>query len=415
LQQRAGGFVNYPLSEPPEQKNRFSPAQFQSSIATINPDKGVAKMDSRDMLRDMIANRRSLLKGMGAAAIGITITGLAGCGEKSGPAPKIASTGEDAKLNFYNWDTYIGETTLDDFKGASGVNVNMSLFAQNDELFAKLRAGNPGFDVIVPSNDFVERMVQSDMLMPLDHAQIPNFKNAGAAFQDVAFDPKRAYSMPYTWLLLGIGYRKSKVKVKPDSWKVLFDSDEYKGRISLLSEAGDLFRLSAKYLGKSVNAITPADIKTIETMLTKQKVNVKSFHDDNGQDLLLSGEVDLVLEYNGDIAQKMAEDDDLDFVIPKEGSQLNADNLCIPKGAPHPKNAHAFINYLLDAQVGKGITETIKYPTPNDAAKALMPADYKNNPVIFPPEAVLAKCEYARYNGVLQPLYEEAFTRIRAA
>jgi spermidine/putrescine transport system substrate-binding protein len=111
----------------------------------------------------------------------------------------------------------------------------------------------------------------------------------------------------------------------------------------------------------------------------------------------------------------MVEDSDIGFVIPKEGSQLNSDNLCIPKGAPHPKNAHAFINYLLDAEAGKKITETILYPTPNDAAKALMPDAYKNNPVIFPPANVLTKCEYAKFNPELQPKYEEAFTRVRAA
>jgi hypothetical protein len=122
--------------------------------------------------------------------------------------------------------------------------------------------------------------------------------------------------------------------------------------------------------------------------------------------LMRRGDVDVVLEYNGDIAQAMVEDKDIDFVVPKEGSQLNSDNLCIPKGAPHPKNAHAFINYILDANVDKEITETILYPTPNAAAKALMPDSYKNNPVIFTPADILAKCEYARFNPELQPLYE---------
>lgn len=367
-------------------------------------------------IKDLITNRRALLQGMGVAAIGLSFGGaLSGCGSKSSEGGKIGSTGEEPKLNFYNWDTYIGETTLDDFKGASGVDVNMSLFANNDELFAKLRAGNPGFDVIVPSNDFVERMARADMLMPLDHSLIPNFKNAGKSFTDVAYDPGRKFSMPYTWLVLGIGYRKSKVKGVPDSWKYLLDSDQYKGRIALLSEAGDIFRLSAKYLGKSVNNIPPETIKQIETMLTKQKANVKAFHEDNGQDLLLSGEVDLVLEYNGDIAQIMEEDEDIGFVVPKEGSQLNSDNLCIPKGAPRPKNAHAFINYLLDGEVGKKITETIKYPTPNEAARNLMPESYKTNRVIFPSTETMMKCEYAAYNEKLQPLYEEAFTRVRAA
>ncbi len=371
-------------------------------------------MNHRMSLEEFRANRRSILKTMGAAAIGISFAGaLSGCGEKEGAA-KI-STGEEPVLNSYNWDTYIGETTLADFKGASNIDVKMSLFATNDELFAKLRAGNQGYDVIVPSNDFVERMVKADMLLPLDHAQIPNIKNIDPSFIDVAYDPGRKFSLPYTWLVLGIGYRKSKVKAKPESWKVLFDSAEYKGRIAVLSEAGDMIRLYGKYLGKSVNALTAADIKQIEQMMIRQKPNIKAFHEDNGQDLLLSGEVDLVLEYNGDLAQAMTEDDDLDFVVPQEGSQLNSDTLCIPKGAKHPKNAHAFINYLLDAEAGKKITETILYPTPNAAAKALMPDSYKNNPVIFPPADRLAKCEYAAYNETLQPLYEEAFTRVRAA
>ncbi len=370
-------------------------------------------------IRELKTDRRGLLQRFGAAAIGISVVGgLAGCGDKeakSSSASKIAPTGEEAKLNFYNWDTYIGDTTLDDFKGASGVNVQMSFFANNDELFAKLRGGKSGYDVIVPSDDAIVRLALAGLVQPLDKSLIPNFKNIAPEFQDVPFDPKRLYSMPYTWLALGIGYRKSKVNPAPDSWKVLLDSDQYKGRIALVSEAGDLFRLYAKYMGKSINDMTPELIKQIEPLLIKQKANIKAFHEDNGQDLLLSKEVDLVLEYNGDMAQVMAEDDDLGFVIPKEGSQLNADNLAIPKDAPHPKNAHAFINYLLDAEVGKKITETILYPTPNAAAKELMPDEYKNNSVIFPPADVMAKCEYPKFNEKLQPLYEEAFTRIRAA
>ncbi|HZF45226.1 MAG TPA: spermidine/putrescine ABC transporter substrate-binding protein, partial [Sphingomonadaceae bacterium] len=260
--------------------------------------------------------RRSLLQALGAAAVGISFGGLAACSKSDGG--KVAATGEEASLNFYNWDTYIGETTLDDFKGTSGISVNMSLFATNDELFAKLRAGNPGFDVIVPSNDFVERMIESDLIVPLDHSLLPNMKNIDPTFIDVAYDPGRKFSMPYTWLTLGIGYRKSKVKGVPDSWKYLFDSPEYAGRIALLSEAGDVIRLGAKYLGHSVNGLTPEIIKQVEAMMIKQKPNIKTFHEDNGQDLLLSGEVDVVMEYNGDIAQIMTEDDDIDFVLPKE-------------------------------------------------------------------------------------------------
>jgi spermidine/putrescine transport system substrate-binding protein len=362
------------------------------------------------MLSGRGASRRSLLTAFGAAAIGVSFSACS----QPGAAP--ASGGEEPKLNFYNWDTYIGETTLADFKAANGVDVNMSLFATNDELFAKLKAGNPGFDVIVPSNEFVSRMTEAKLIQALDHSKIPNLKNIDPSFMNPDYDPSRKMSAPYTWLVLGIGYRKSKVKGVPDSWKWLFDSDAYKGKIALLSESADLIRLAAKYKGHSVNNIPPEMIAEIEKMLIRQKPFVKAFHEDNGQDMLLSGEVDLVLEYNGDIAQIMTEDPDIGFVVPKEGSLINSDNLCIPVGAPRPNNAHAFINYLLDAEAGKKISETILYPTPNAAAKALMPESYRNNPAIFPPADVMAKCEYGAFEGAEKAsLYEEVVTRVRAA
>jgi spermidine/putrescine transport system substrate-binding protein len=364
-------------------------------------------------------SRRAFMAAFGATAAALTLSGCKPAESEATSEGKLVIEGSEGnKLAFYNWDTYIGENTLADFKAASGVEVNMTLFANNDELFAKFRAGNPGFDVIMPSNEYVARMIEAKMLAPLDHAKIPNKKNLLPEFQDADFDPGRKYSMPYTWLVLGIGYRKSAMKggVIPDSWKYLYDSAEYKGRMSLLSESADVFRLGFKYLGKSVNDATPELIKQVEDMLIKQKANIKNFHDDNGQDLLMSKEIDIVLEYNGDIAQKETEDPDLAFVVPKEGSLLNSDCMCIPTGAPNPNNAHAFINFLLDGQNGANITKTILYPTPNAAAKALMDDTYKNNPTIFPPAEVMAKCEYGKYAGSeITQAFEAAMTRVRAA
>ncbi len=329
--------------------------------------------------------------------------------------PKGAN-GEEARLNFYNWDTYTGETTLGDFQAATGVEVNMSLFANNDELFARLRAGNPGYDVIVPSNEFVTRLQVSGLLMPLDHGRIPNRANLAPQFVNVAYDPGRRWSMPYTWLALGIGYRKSRVDGVPDSWKWVLDSGRYSGRIGLFAESDDLIRLGARYLGHSVNGVTPAIMDQVATMLIAQKRHVKLFHHDEGQDLLASGEIDLVVEYNGDIAQVMAEDDDLGFVVPREGTLINSDCLCIPAGAPRPDNAHRFINYLLDAEVSAGISRTIRYPTPNAAALALMPEEYRRNPVIFPAGPGMALSEYGRFQGIAHiRAVDEAITRVMAA
>ena len=270
-------------------------------------------------------NRRSVLMGTGALAAGLTFL------------PRFSLSAEEKKLNFYNWDTYIGETTLDDFNEATGIEVKLDLFADNDELFAKLKGGNPGYDVIVPSSDMLERMIKANMVQPIDHAKIPNMANIAKPFQDAAFDPGRKHSIPYMWGTLGIGYRKSKVEGAVDSWKPLLDSDKYAGKISLLGDAANVLGVALKYLGYSFNSVDLAELKKVEELLIAQKKNIKVFADDNGQDLLASGEVDLCQEWNGDIVQVMAEDDDLDYVVPKEGSLLWQDTVAIPTGAPHPR------------------------------------------------------------------------------
>jgi len=348
--------------------------------------------------------RRTFLAGMGAVAAGINFF------------PRNALAAEEAKLNFYNWDTYIGETTLGDFKKASGIDVKMDLYADNEELFAKLKEGNPGYDLIIPTNDFVERMLTAEMLLPLDHSLIPNMKNIDPNFLDADFDADRKYSLPYMWGSIGIGYRKSKVDGVPDSWKWLYDSDKYSGRIALLADGGTVVGMGLKYKGHSLNSKDKAVIKEIEAMVIKQKPHIKVFAEDNGQDLLASGEVDLTMEWNGDILQVMAEDDDIGYAVPKEGGLLWEDCMCIPKGGAHPMNAHKFINYILDGKAGAAIADYIQYATPNKAAKALLPDAYTKNPAIFPPDSVIAASEAALYLGEdRQRVIDETWTRIQAA
>ena len=349
--------------------------------------------------------RRSFLAGTGAVAAGLSLRG------------RWALGAEEPKVNFYNWDTYICETTLEDFASATGIEVTMDLFADNDELFAKLKEGNPGYDVIVPTNDYAERMILANMLVPLDHALIPNFKNVAPAFQDAAFDPGRKYTMPYMWGTIGIGYRKSVVGDElPTSWRYVFESDKYAGRIALLSEATTMIGLALKYLGYSYNSMDPAQLGEAEALLIKQKPNIKVFAEDNGQDLILAEEVDLCVEWNGDMLQVMAEDDDLAYLVPEEGGYIWQDTLGIPTGAPHPMNAHAFINYLLDAEAGAEIATTIQFATPNAAARDLMPEEYRNNPAIFPSNEVIAKCEPGLYLGEDRVrMINDAWTRILAS
>jgi len=356
------------------------------------------------------ASRRSMLQQFGAAAIGISFAGgLSACGRGGG----------GRSVNVHNWATYIGETTVDDFREATGISVNYTNFASNDELFAAFRAGNSGYDVIVPSNEYVTRMAQAQMLQELDHSKIPNIANLLPEFQDASFDPGRRYSMPYTWLCIGIAYRKSSMpnpEFVPDSWRYVLDSPQFAQRIAVLGESADLIRLAAKYKGLSLNGIPEATLSEIEQMLIRQKPHIKAFHEDDGQDLLVSREVDLVMEYNGDIAQVMRDDPDIGWVIPVEGSMQNQDCLCIPTGAPHLEEAYAFINYMLDGEAGSKIADYIQYATPNRAARDLMPDDYKSNPVVYPTPGEMARLEYGAFEGdEVSRRYEEIFTRISAA
>ena len=187
-------------------------------------------------------------------------------------------------------------------------------------------------------------------------------------------------------------------------------------RTALLGSADYAIGHALKYLGYSLNTESAAEIKQAEELIIANKKNIKVFADDNGQDLLASGEIDLAQEWNGDLLQVMEEDDDIGLLVPDEGGMLWEDCLCVPTGAPHPENAHAFINFILDAEEGADIAEYIYYATPNGAAKALTSDDYKQNEFIFPTAETLAKCEVGVYKGPeVTRLFDEAWTRINAA
>ena len=329
--------------------------------------------------------RRRALHGLSTAAIALTLTQLAGCGEGS-------------SLTFANWESYLGETTLDDFKDAAGIDVSLSVIASEEALFGQLKSGTSVPDVLIASNQLVERLVAAHLLAPLSHARLPGLRNLDPRFANPAYDPELKYSVPYTWQTYGIGYRKSKVPVPPKGWADLFDNPAFAGRIALPADAPELYRIIARTLGKAPGAIAPVDVPLLTALAQRQLPRIKAFHSDDGQDLLLNKQVDLVAEFNGDIAQVMLEDHDLGFVMPIEGSELTCDGLCVPAHADNAGNAHKFIDYLLQSQAGMRVLNTILYPTPNLAAKALMPAAYQNSAVLFPPAELIAKSGYARFD-----------------
>jgi spermidine/putrescine transport system substrate-binding protein len=345
-------------------------------------------------------NRRRFLQGTGAAAVAVTFGG------------RLAHA--EGQLNVYNWDTYIGDTTLETFTASTGIEVQYDLYANLEEMFAKFQAGNPGYDVIFPSDYMIETMIAADMLEELDHDRIPNFKNIDPNFMNPSFDPGCKHNIPYFWGSVGIGYRKSKVK-EASSWGVLLDSDEYAGRKALLADARFVMGVALLYLGYSANTTNPEEINAARDLLIKAKHTLKGFVPDSGQDMLISGDIDLVMEWNGDILKVMEEDADLTYVIPDEGTVIWVDGLCIPKGAPHPDNAYKFLNYIHDPKVMAEIANTIHYATTNMAAREFVDEADLNNPAIYAPDSVVAKSQALSDVGDALTLYDEAWTAIQAS
>ena len=347
-------------------------------------------------------SRRNFLEGTGAVAVAL------------GTLPRRGWGAEEKIVNVYNWDTYIGDTTLDDFTDKTGIEVRYDLYANNEELFAKLKEGNPGYDVIFPSDYMIETMLAVDLLEPLDHSKLSNFENIDPNFRNPAFDPGLAHNVPYMWGTIGIGYRKSKVQT-PTSWGDILDSDKYSGRIALLADQRAVLGLALKYLGYSMNSTTESEVHAARDLIIKQKPHLKAFAPDEGQNMLIAGDVDIVMEWNGDILAVIEEDDDLSYVVPNEGTMVWMDGVAIPKGAPHPENAHAFIDFLMDAEVNAAIANTIHYATGNAAARQYVDVEDLANPAIYTPDDVVAKSESLVDVGDHARLYDEAWTAIQAA
>ena len=340
-------------------------------------------------------HRRRLLKGLGLGALGLSLPALTGCGNR-------------ASLSFANWESYLGETTLADFKDATGIDVALSAIADENSLFDQLSKGDVRLDLIMASNRMVERLAGAGLLTPISKVRVPGLRNLDPRFADAPYDPGRKFSVPYSWLAYGLVYRRSAVSQPPRGWHDLLTNPAFSGKIALPADPADLLRIVALSLGKGPNAITLDDLPALAVRLRDVQSRIKAFHHDDGQDLLAGKQVDVVADFNGDAAQVMLEDKDIGFVHPSEGAEMTCDNLCIPAASGNAENAHRFIDYVLGGQAGMRVIETILYPTPNLAAKALMPNQYQTSTVLFPPPEVFAKLEYARWKPELDMAMEKA-------
>lgn len=292
-------------------------------------------------------------------------------------------------INVYNWGEYIpdgseeGVLNLnDEFTKLTGIKVNYSTYATNEELYAKLKGGGSSYDIIIPSDYMISRMIKEDMLEPLDMSKIPNAKNTMEKFQNLEYDPESKYSVPYTWGTVGIIYDKTVVEEEEIGWDILWNED-YSGSILMFDNPRDAFAIAENMLGYSLNTEDAEELEKAAEKLKEQKKVVQAYVMDEIFDKMGAGEAIIAPYYAGDALTLMDEYEDLDFVIPDSGTNLFIDAVCIPKGSKNKEAAQMYINFLSEPDVAFAITDFIGYSTPNQAAYEMLDDEVKNDGISY--------------------------------
>ncbi|MCY6354630.1 ABC transporter substrate-binding protein [Clostridium sp. ZS2-4] len=332
----------------------------------------------------------------------LTIFG-AGCGKK-----------EEAKvLNVYNWGDYIDESVLKDFEKESGIKVNYETYDTNENMYTKLKTGGANYDICIPSDYMITKMINEDMLEKIDFKNVPNYKYIDDKFKNLAFDPKNEYSVPYMWGTFGIIYNSKMVKEPVDSWNILWN-EKYKGEILMFNSLRDTISISLKRLGYSMNSTNPDEIEKAKQELIKQKPLVRAYVVDEVKDMMVQEEAALAVVWAGDAINMISQNPDLKYVIPKEGSNMWFDNIVIPKGSKNKKEAELFIDFLTKADIAKKNADYIGYSTPNTETFKMLDEEVKNDKTAYPDDEILKKCEVFVDLGDNIKLYDKAWTEIKA-
>jgi spermidine/putrescine-binding protein len=306
---------------------------------------------------------------------------------------------EEKVLNIYCWDEYLPKDVLEDFTKRTGTKVTLTLYDSNEAMLAKLASGVVSFDLVFPSEYAVRVLAEKKLVREIDKSKIPNLKNLDPRLLDKNYDPGNKYALPYFFGTTGIGYNKKAVGGSVDSWNVLFDP-KYSGKLMMLNDMRECFAAALKTMGKSVNEKDPAVLRQAADILKNQKKLVKSYDSDSFAEELRRGSVVLAQGYNGQLAKLVAEDPDkFGYVVPKEGATVWIDNVAIPAKAQNAEAAHAFINYLLEPEIGARIVNAASYASANKAARERIKPEILNNPTIYPPDEVLSRCEFMEHLG----------------
>lgn len=302
-------------------------------------------------------------------------------------------------ITVFNWGDYIDSDLIKQFEKETGIKVIYETFDSNESMLTKIQQGGTSYDIAVPSEYAIEKMIEEDLLIKLDHSKIPNLKNIDPRFLNKDFDPNNEYSVPYFWGTVGIVYNKTKLKGKTfESWNDLWDED-LRNEILLVDGAREVMGFALNSLNYSLNDTNKEHLIQAKEKLEKLQPNIKAIVGDEIKMLMVNEEASVAVVWSGDAADMMWENENLDYVVPVEGSNLWFDSLVIPKTAKNIEGAHKFINFMLDAEVAAQNTDYVGYATPNKAAMELLPEETVNDERFYPPPEQTEKLEVYKNLG----------------
>ena len=312
-----------------------------------------------------------------------------------------SSGGENGVVYVYNWGEYIDPETIEMFEEETGIEVVYDEYETNEIMYPKVEAGAVSYDVVCPSDYMIQKMIDNDLLQEINWANIPNSSNIGAQYyeQSEEFDPGNKYSVPYCWGTVGILYNTTMVDEPIDSWTVLWD-EKYENNILMQDSVRDAFMVALKVNGHSMNSMDEAELQAAKDLLIEQKPLVQAYVVDQVRDKMIGDEAAIGVIYSGEAIYTQRENPNLEYVIPKEGTNVWIDSWCILKDAENVENAEKFIDFMCRPDIALMNFEYITYSTPNDAAKELIEDDdIRNSTIAFPDLSQYENLETFSYLG----------------
>ncbi len=290
---------------------------------------------------------------------------------------------EEKTLTFFNWSNYIGKKTLPQFQTETGIKVRSDLFSDEEEMFAKLKTGVQGYDVIVGTDYMIPRFKALDLLAEMPVDKLKNVDNLDDRFRHPPYDPELRHTIPYLWGTTGIGYNRKLAGAAPTSWKALWDP-KLAGKMSMLDNARDAIGVALLVLGLPTGTKDPADVEKAKKLLLEQRPLLKHYTSSTYMDELIAGDLWLAQGWSGDVLQSARENPSVDYAFPKEGAFIYVDGLCICKSTQRLDDSIRFVDYLLRPDVAAEISNTVRYATPNGKAAALLDEGLRKDPRVYP-------------------------------